>query len=102
MIEMESPLPDRLVRIARSIEAGEIYYNASKLAWAMEFSTQVRSSNAARLLRGEELLNELSADTAQLRSIGAPDTVVNAWDAAITTIGTEGFLCLSDVRETLI
>ena len=99
MTQMEPELTERLVRIARSIEAGEIYYNASKLAWANEFSEQVRSSNEAGLLTGQELLDEMSAVADHLRSTGAPGDVINAWDRSITTMRAKGFLSLAEVPE---
>lgn len=93
---------ERLVRIARSIEAGEIYYNASKLAWATEFSEHVHSTNESGLLKGQALLDEMTAATEDLRASGAAQDLINAWEASIATISAKGFLSLAEVPETRV
>jgi len=96
---VDADLPKRLVRIARSIEAGDIYYNASKLAWATLFSNEVRTSNEAGLLKGPDLLAEMALAEDQLRSNGAPATVLEAWGASIATMARAGYLSLAEVPE---
>jgi hypothetical protein len=102
MSRKQPALSERLVRIARSIEAGEIYYNASKLAWATEFSEDVHSSNEAGLLGGQALLEEMSAVAEHLRLSGAAPDVVDAWNISIATMRAGGFLSLAEVPETRV
>ncbi len=69
---------NRLVRVARGLEAGG-FYNASKLFWALAFSEQIRESNAKGIpSAGDELDAEIDAALNDLAAKGTLPLILDA------------------------